>query len=149
VQKQTSSWLRGRLPKVSGYMEMEIREFRQISGMENINFTCLKVRKINKTTRVLAGPVLIKSPEIDNDVKIEHHLYKKQGEEYQHQKQLQTVDQTLKFQKNYSVNGYTPNLKDVPLYVFSSGDYMVETFWKKNGETMIHYQMFGSLINLN
>jgi hypothetical protein len=63
-------------------MEIEIREFKQISGAEDIDFSGFKVRKINKTTRALVGPVIVKATGIDNDVKMEHLVYKKQGGEY-------------------------------------------------------------------
>ena len=60
-------------------------DLKQLSGAEFIDFSEWKVRKVNRTTRLLTGTVVVVNPNIDNKVKIEFELYKKQGGEYRKQ----------------------------------------------------------------
>jgi hypothetical protein len=55
---------------------------KQISGFENVDWTGVRVKKINRTARAIVGTVQILKPKLDNDVKVEVQLFKKQGGEY-------------------------------------------------------------------
>jgi hypothetical protein len=46
------------------------------------DFTGVRIKKINKTTRAFVGTFYILTPVFDNDGRIDAELYKKQGGEY-------------------------------------------------------------------
>jgi hypothetical protein len=54
----------------------------------------------------------------------------------------------LFLQKVYTVKGYAPSLNKLPVYLFSSGDYMFETVFRKKRKELVRYQFYGSLINV-
>jgi hypothetical protein len=62
------------------YVEVNLQTCEQLEGVTNIDFTALKVKKLNKN-RGLVGPVKINIP-LDNTYTVEGKLYKKQGGEY-------------------------------------------------------------------
>lgn len=65
-----------------GYIEIELRDFKQFEGMEIADFTDFKVKKVNKTHRMLVGTSEVFAPDFDNSVQVEMQLYQKQGGEY-------------------------------------------------------------------
>jgi hypothetical protein len=68
--------------KTEGYTEIEIRDYEQLSGFESVDFTQVRARKINKTTRALTGTFFVKELVVDNKIIVEHLFFKKQGGEY-------------------------------------------------------------------
>lgn len=63
-------------------MEIEITDFKQILGQEYADWTGLRVKKINKTTRALVGGIEVKSDIIDNVSKLKALISLKQGGQY-------------------------------------------------------------------
>jgi hypothetical protein len=53
-----------------------------LKGQEFVDFTTLKARKVNKTSRGFIGTIKILIPDMNNDWKVAFFLHKKQGGEY-------------------------------------------------------------------
>lgn len=65
-------------------------------------------------------------------------------------KTLKSFDWKFKSsQKNYTIDGYIPSIKNLPVKYLMSGDYMIENFITKDGAALNSFKMFGSLINLD
>lgn len=61
---------------------MEVRDFKQLEGFSNMDFSNLKVKKVNRTSRMLIGTIVVPTPDIDNSVKADFVFHQKQGGEY-------------------------------------------------------------------
>jgi hypothetical protein len=59
-----------------------ITYLNQISGFEVVDWTGVRVRKINKTAKAIVGTLKILAPKIDNTHTTDVQLYKKQGGQY-------------------------------------------------------------------
>jgi hypothetical protein len=147
-----------------------------MSGFENADASTMMVKKINKTRRALVGTIRVLKSEFDNVAKVEFVLFKKQGGEYRKMPYNLPATPSCDFLNNdknfypeyskvsnspmpipcpYPIMNYTikpegfmPSLKNFPLHLLETGDYMVEATWKKNDKEVAKYQIFGSLINL-
>jgi hypothetical protein len=64
------------------YIDVEVREFRQISGAEVVEFSALKIKKLNRTAQGMFINFTLKAADIDNDMQVAVKLSKKQGGEY-------------------------------------------------------------------
>lgn len=60
-------------------MEAEITHLSQLSGHEFVDWSGLKVKRLNKTTRGVVGPVNVFSKELDNKVIFKALIFLKQA----------------------------------------------------------------------
>lgn len=68
--------------KTVAYIDVEVRELRQILGVEIVDIKGLKIKKLNKTARGMVGSVIVLASDIDNTLIVEVKLSIKQGGEY-------------------------------------------------------------------
>ncbi|KAG5678975.1 hypothetical protein PVAND_008590 [Polypedilum vanderplanki] len=167
----------GLLPESSygRYFDAIIDRFEVVYENKSIWEWNIKVRKINKT-RSLVGYVLVKEP-LGNDFKDKTVLLKKQGGEYRYQPYgipptplcLLLVDDKYTYPDiaknsdfpadvvhncpfkpaNYSFNGVTFSLKNVPKIIVPSGDYAVElTFYDSITKFAGIYRIYGTIIQV-
>jgi hypothetical protein len=155
---------------------MEMTFFKQMSGFELADASTMMVKKVSKKARALVGTIVMFSSEFDNVATVELVMFKKQGGEYRKMPYNVPPSGSCDFLNNdknfypeyskasnspmpipcpYPIMNYTikpegfmPSLKNFPVYLLETGDYMVEAVWKKNGKELAKYQAFGSLINL-
>jgi hypothetical protein len=64
------------------YIDVEVREVKQISGKKFVDLTNLKVKKLNKTTRGIVGHFTVKAADLGNNMQVAIQFWKKQGGEY-------------------------------------------------------------------
>lgn len=62
-------------------MEVILQYCEQLEGQEFLDWTNVKVKKLNKTTRGLDGSLIFHIP-LDDSLEVEGRLYMKQGGEY-------------------------------------------------------------------
>jgi hypothetical protein len=69
--------------KVLAYLDLEVREIKQIEGTGLADFTSFKIKKLNKTTRGIFGTIVVPVADyFDNNLQVGVRLLKKQGGEY-------------------------------------------------------------------
>jgi hypothetical protein len=70
------------LLKITAYIDLEIQDFKQILGGQFSDFSNVRVKKLNKTTRGLFGNINLMVSDFDNSMQVEAKMSKKQGGEY-------------------------------------------------------------------
>jgi hypothetical protein len=55
---------------------------KQLSGENIVDFSTLKVKKLNKTTRGIVGNIIIKAADVDNSLQVALQFWTKQGGEF-------------------------------------------------------------------
>jgi hypothetical protein len=68
--------------KVMAYIDVEVREIKQISGEKFVDLTNLKVKKLNKTTRGIVGHFVVKTADVGKNMQVMVEVWQKQGGEY-------------------------------------------------------------------
>jgi hypothetical protein len=132
----------------------------------------LKIRKINKT-RVFVGSFAVLVP-LDNTFSVAAHLFVKQGNEYRKLPYRSPKKPLCEFYQSdiffmqdfceksnltypvpcpieagtYSMNGYAPSLKNVPVSIISTGEYALDVIVTKGEQTLWIGRFMYSCINL-
>lgn len=68
--------------QIVAYIDLEIRDLKQVFGFNISDFTSLKVRKFNKTSRVIRGNIIVKTLDFGNQLQATALFFRKQGGEY-------------------------------------------------------------------
>lgn len=161
------------LEQGNAYLEIDIQRLEQVNEISYVDFSKLYLRKVNKTRMVFGNSSLF--VEVDNKVMVETNVHVKQGGEYRrmpYRLPKQGACDLLKGDKffyeeltkfsdwiypypcpaakgRYEYRGWAPSLKNAPIALLRSGDYMSEQTFKKGKLVYLVLRVYASLLNID
>lgn len=153
-------------------MEIEIQRVEQLSDGKLIDYSELKIKKVNKERKMVGNTTF--HVDIDNEVIGSVLLFQKQGGEYRlmpykmankgicdffnddsifYPEYSAVSDFPVPFPcpfkaGRYEIRGYSPTLKNMPLVMMTTGEYGAEVTYAKDDNVYLKIRVYVAIINI-
>lgn len=153
-------------------MEIEVQRIEQLNEPKFIDYTELKIKKVNKERKIVGNTTF--HVDLDNDVIGVVYLFQKQGGEYRlmpyklqnkgicdffnddnifYPEYSAVSDFALPFPcpfkaGRYEIRGYAPTLKNMPTVMLTTGEYGAEVTYSKGELEYLKIRVYVAIINI-